>query len=305
MSNARYIQRSFRYGLFMSVGCVPLEKPASTCHVLLEDSELFEAVPPHARDQAFQDCVAQVLVLPAGDWAADDSPVELPDGIGLLILDGLIIRRTGMDGHFGAELLGGGDLLRPWQKAPDTLTLPLSTSRRVLSPTRVAVLDLAFAARAARYPQISGQLVARTMNRSRNLSVLMAIVHYPRVDTRLHALFWHLSGRWGRVRTDGVLLPLRLTHSVLADLIAARRPTVSSALAELSRRGVLSSSEEGWHLTGEPPHELFDPSTRLASPPSVRVLYPGVTPAEAEEILLPHSNGNPDPDISATANVDA
>lgn len=243
-----------------------LERPASTCHVLLEDAELFEAVPPQTRDQAFHDCVAQVISLPAGDWSADDSPVELSDGIGLLILEGLVIRRTGMDGHFGAELLGSGDLLRPWQKAPDTLTLPMSTSRRILSPTRVAVLDLAFAGHAAPYPQIAGQLVARTMNRSLNLSVLMAIVHYPRVDTRLHTLFWHLAERWGRMRADGVLLPLRLTHSVLADLIAARRPTVSSALAELSRRGVLSSSEEGWHLAGEPPRELFELDNRPASP---------------------------------------
>jgi CRP/FNR family cyclic AMP-dependent transcriptional regulator len=89
----------------------------------------------------------------------------------------------------------------------------------------------------------------------------MAIAHYPRVDTRLHTLFWHLAGRWGRMRPDGVLLPLRLTHSVLADLIAARRPTVSSALAELSRRGVLSSGEEGWHLRGEPPCELLELDT--------------------------------------------
>lgn len=242
----------------MSVGCLQAHEPASSCHVLFEDSGLFESVPAHARDQAFQDCVASVLVLPTGDWSADDSPVELSDGIGLLILDGLLIHRTGMDGYFGAELLGSGDLLRPWQAEPDATGLTMSTSRRVLSPTRVAVLDLAFAGRAARYPQIAGQLVARTMNRSRNLGLLMAIVHYPRVDTRLHALFWHLAGRWGRMRTDGVLLPLRLTHSVLADLVAARRPTVSSALAELSRRGVLRSTEEGWHLRGGPPGELLE-----------------------------------------------
>lgn len=253
----------------MSGGYVQLHEPAASCHVLFEDSGLFESVPAHARDQAFQDCIARVLVLPAGDWSADDSPVELSDGIGLLILDGLVIHRTGMDGYFGAELLGSGDLLRPWQADPDATALPMSTSRRVLSPTRVAVLDLAFAGRAARYPQIAGQLVARTMNRSRNLGVLMAIVHYPRVDTRLHTLFWHLAGRWGRMRADGVLLPLRLTHSVLADLIAARRPTVSSALSELARRGVLDSTEEGWHLRGGPPGELLELDALTGEKPGV------------------------------------
>ena len=103
------------------------------------------------------------------------------------------------------------------------------------------------------------------MNRTRNLGVLMAIVHYPRVDFRLQVLFWHLAERWGRMRADGVLLPLRLTHSVLADLIAARRPTVSSALAELSRRGVLTTTDEGWRLAGEPPRELIELSAQTAS----------------------------------------
>jgi len=198
------------------------------------------------------------MSLRTGAWLAEDTPAALCDGIGLLILEGLVIRRMGMDGRYGAELLGPGDLLRPWQEAADALTLPLRTSRKILTPTRIAVLDLEFAARAARYPQIAGQLVARAMNRTRNLGVLMAIHHHPRVDVRLHTLFWHLAERWGRMRADGVHVPLRLTHAVLADLIAARRPTVSSALADLSRRGVLAATDEGWHLTGEPPRELYE-----------------------------------------------
>lgn len=228
------------------------------CHVLLDDTDLCDAVPVRARDQAFQECVARVIALAPGAWSPDDTPVEMDDGIGLLILEGLVIRRMGMDGRFGAELLGRGDLLRPSQEATDALTLPLSTNRKVLAPTRIAILDLEFAGHAARYPQIATRLVARTMNRSRNLAVLMAIHQHPRVDVRLHTLFWHLAERWGRMRADGVHLPLRLTHSVLADLIAARRPTVSSALADLSRRGVLTCTGEGWHLTGESPRELYE-----------------------------------------------
>ena len=71
-------------------------------------------------------------------------------------------------------------------------------------------------------------------------------------------LLWHLAGRWGRVRSDGTVLPLRLTHTVLADLVAARRPTVTSALTELARRGLVRSSGDTWVLSGEPPGELID-----------------------------------------------
>jgi CRP-like cAMP-binding protein len=81
----------------------------------------------------------------------------------------------------------------------------------------------------------------------------MAIVHHARVDVRLHMLFWHLAARWGRVRGDGVTVPLRLTHTVLADLVAARRPTVTTALSELSRQGLVRSVDDGWLLSGEPP----------------------------------------------------
>lgn len=50
-------------------------------------------------------------------------------------------------------------------------------------------------------------------------------------------LLWHLADRWGRVRSDGVIVALDLTHSVLAELVAARRPTVTRSLSELADKG--------------------------------------------------------------------
>lgn len=69
-------------------------------------------------------------------------------------------------------------------------------------------------------------------------------------------LFWHLADRWGRVRPDGLIVPLRLTHTILADLVAARRPTVSVSLSDLTKRGLVVSTEDGWLLSGKPPSEL-------------------------------------------------
>jgi len=90
------------------------------------------------------------------------------------------------------------------------------------------------------------------------LDVPIGTVHQPRVDMRLHMLFWHLADRWGRVRADGTIVPLRLSHSVLADLVAARRPTVSSALSDLAERELVRPLDEGWLLSGEPPAELLE-----------------------------------------------
>jgi len=44
----------------------------------------------------------------------------------------------------------------------------------------------------------------------------------------------------------------------LADLIAARRPTVSTAVSDLARRGILCRVQRGWLLAGEPPGALFE-----------------------------------------------
>jgi hypothetical protein len=59
-------------------------------------------------------------------------------------------------------------------------------------------------------------LLARAVQRSHNLAVNMAIIRQPRVETRVCLLMWHRAGRWGRVRANAVVLPLRLTRSLLA-----------------------------------------------------------------------------------------
>src|SRR3954447_15194827 len=233
------------------------------CRVLEVDPGLSEAIPPERRDRAIAECVTSVVTLPTGRWR-NAPAVSGRGGIGLIVLDGLLVRRVGIDGRYGAELLGEGDLVRPWDGEDEVPTLPLTTAWRVLETARLAVLDELFTSRLADYPELGGGLVGRAIARSRNIAVNMAIVHQARVDVRLHMLFWHLASRWGRVGSGVVTVPLRLTHAVLAELAAARRPTVTSALTGLSKRGIVRSTEAGWVLTGEPPGELGDVA-RLAA----------------------------------------
>lgn len=245
-------------------------KPSEPCRVLEEDPDLAEAIPAEHRSQAILECLAATLSLPAGSRRVSRVTLDA-ESIGLLVLNGLLIRRVGVDGRFGAELLGAGDILRPWQGKDEPPLLAVSTGWRVIEPTRIAVLDKRFVRRMARYPQLSGALVGRALQRSRNLALNMAIVHHPRVDVRLQMTLWHLATRWGRVRSDGVSVPLRLTHSVLADLTAARRPTVSSALSELARRRLVQAVDDGWLLSGAPPGELVELG---AVPPSLTPTAP-------------------------------
>ena len=224
---------------------------ANVCWVLREDPELAETIEPARRAQATDALIAREVRIPVGEWRGRPIPVD--GGIGLLVLEGVLLHRVGIDNRYGAELVGEGDVLRSLLDEGDGSTLRLAAQWLVLEAARVAVLDERFVRQLARFPQVAGRLFGRSIQRSRQLAVNMAIVHQARVDLRLHLLFWHLAGRWGRVRSDGVLLPLHLTHAVLADLVAARRPTVTSALSDLNRRGLIRAVPDGWLLAGPPP----------------------------------------------------
>jgi CRP-like cAMP-binding protein len=64
---------------------------------------------------------------------------------------------------------------------------------------------------------------------------------------------WELADRYGTVRKDGVHVPLPMTHQVVSELAAARRPSVSGGLSRLAASGVVERVEDGWLLHGEPP----------------------------------------------------
>jgi CRP-like cAMP-binding protein len=227
------------------------------CRVLDEDPDLCAVIPEVDRLRARAHCLAPLLTVPRGTWKTDDMP-HMVSGVGLLVIDGLLIRSVGVDGRFGAELLGAGDLLRPWQGEDLESTVPHTTGWRVIERSRMAVLDERVAARLAAFPALTGAVAARVLSRARRLSLMMAIVHHPLVEVRLHMLLWHLADRWGRVRPDGVVVPLRLSHRILGDLVAAQRPSVTGALQRLGRRDLVRPMDQGWLLCGGPPWELLE-----------------------------------------------
>lgn len=222
------------------------------------DPDLVGTLPAVKLEPARSASVAAVITVQPGEWDTHAEADQARGGYGLLVLDGLLVRRVGFDGRFGAELLGAGDLLRPWESdGAAGGTLPFETTWRVMVATRAAVLDLAWASRMAAYPQVGGCLTGRALARSQRLATSMAIVQLPRLDDRLWMLFWELADRYGRVHPDGVHLDLPLTHELLSHLAAARRPSVSGALTRLAEQGRLIRSGRAWVLTGEPPENGF------------------------------------------------
>jgi CRP-like cAMP-binding protein len=214
-----------------------------------EDAGLLAAIPEPLAGAARQQLVARTTWVESGRWdpLANDLPADFGGWLGLFVLEGLLVREVRIDELRCCELLGPGDLLRPWDENEGAETIECQTAWRVLEPVRLALLDEAFARRAGRWPSIGGELLQRSLRRTRSQSVLLALTQARRADVRLRTLFAHLADRWGRVTPEGIVVPLRLTHRVIAQLTGLRRPSVSISLAELEREGeIVRLSKDAW-----------------------------------------------------------
>jgi CRP/FNR family cyclic AMP-dependent transcriptional regulator len=228
--------------------------------LLSADPDLGEHLAVEDLHRANEQLIARVLHVPAGRWDAaavidaDQSP------LGLLVLDGLLLRDLDLGRRSSTEVLGAGDLLRPWDVDGPMTELPLVARWTALESLTVAILDQRFLLAALRFPPIIDALFARAARRHRGLAVRLVVNQLVRLEDRLLLALWALAERWGRVTPDGVLIPMALTHSALARLVGARRPSVTSALGELSRDHLLERTEHGWLLRGDPAR-LVEPVT--------------------------------------------
>jgi CRP-like cAMP-binding protein len=225
--------------------------------VLEVDPDLAEGLDPEQEKVAGRHALARVDLLEPGEWRGDVEYPEAAGHLGLLIVDGIMSRTVKVADRSCVELLGPGDFLRPWVKVSPHSSIPLESHWYVVEPTRVAVLDRRFAQTMARWPEITGAVLDRVMIRSRWLAFHLAVCHLRRIESRLLVVLWHFADRWGRVGPQGVLLRLKITHELLAGVVGAQRPSVTTALGALRRSGLVESRPDGtWLLHGDPPDEL-------------------------------------------------
>jgi CRP/FNR family transcriptional regulator, cyclic AMP receptor protein len=188
--------------------------------------------------------------LQRGPW----QPTGEPPGahLGFMVLDGLIGRRVVVpDRGRSLELLGRGDLFSPWQEDSPSFSQVAWT---VIEPSWIAALDHNFASQVKDFPELLEALTDRALRRSRRIAVSAAIANTVGVEDRLLLLLWQLTELWGQKTRGGAVLPFRLSHQTLADLVGARRPTVTLALRGLADRDLLERGSGGeWILCGDPP----------------------------------------------------
>jgi CRP-like cAMP-binding protein len=218
------------------------EDPDLACHLDRDDVAL-----------AARQTVGFLEEVPPGTW----QPLPARKGRSLyggLVLSGLFVRELTIASGTTAELLGAGEVILPRDIHGDAPFINGRVVWTALEATRVAWLDAPFGLALRRWPELAAALLERSQQRSQRLALSQAISQFKRVDDRVLVLLWHLGERWGRVRPDGLLLPLRLTHRVIARLIGARRPSVTTAIGNLEQEGRLTRLEDGsWLLLGDAP----------------------------------------------------
>jgi CRP-like cAMP-binding protein len=232
-------------------------KPLGTVHLLDEDPSLFDLLPERQRHAARRALTASAYAVPAGAW----HPGALRDTdhphLGLLVLDGLLIRDVCVANTVCGELVGPGEMLRPWDAFGERAPMPLEIEWKVLEPVRIAVLDHDFAAVLSAWPELVHGFVERAVERSLSLALHVAIHCIRRVDISLLVLFSHLADRFGKVTPAGIAIRIGLTHEDLGKLVGATRQSISLALRELAVRGALRRRADGtWLLELDAPVEI-------------------------------------------------
>lgn len=239
----------------------PLGGAGVQINVLEADSELAEGIPADQLPFAKRSAMARVITLTRGLWDPEPTFAGGEGLLGILILDGLILRESSVGRASTGQLLGAGDVERPWQQDGLEASAVYRAVFKVLEPTPIAILDWSFASGTARWPSIMTELAARSARARRALAFQLTLMSIPRLDERLHLLLWHLADRWGTVEPLGVALRLRLTHEVLSRLVGAQRPSVSRALGVLQDQGlVIQRPGRTWLLMGAPPADAGRPS---------------------------------------------
>lgn len=217
--------------------------------VLALDAELARTLGPRRSAEATARLMADVLALARGSWEPGPPPSSPVGHLGLLVLEGMLLREVTLAGSPMAELLGPGDVLRPWDRDQSDALVPHDLRWVVVAPARLAVLDAKFTRHAAEFPEVLGTLVERASRRGDRIAMHQAVSHLTRVDDRLLALFWALAERFGRMTPDGVVVNIRLSHRALGSMIGARRPSVTTALGQLTTRGDVVRRDDGsWLL---------------------------------------------------------
>jgi CRP/FNR family transcriptional regulator, cyclic AMP receptor protein len=173
------------------------------------DRDLADLLDESALERARREALTRVQRLSPGEWDAAAALDTAAHHRGFLIIDGLLSRTVDVLGRRCVELVGHGDVMRPWQWDDEGSHVRAEVGWTVLEPSRLAVLDHRLVLRIVPWPQLGLELFNRGTRRAHHLAVALAIAHHQRVDDRLLLTLWHLASGGVASTATGSSCPCR------------------------------------------------------------------------------------------------
>lgn len=227
--------------------------------LLDEDPNLLQLLTERERPAAWRALTAESYLVEPGEWRPDRLADAEQTPFGLLVLDGLVLREVAVANTTCGELVGPGELLRPWDNFGNQAPTPFEIGWKAIAPLRIAVLDADFAQVLGMWPPLVNAFVDRAIERSHSLALHVAIHCIRRVDLSLLVLFSHLAERFGTATAEGMTIPVKVSQSDLGKLVGATRQSINGALRDLAESQALVQQPEGtWLMQHGATQELED-----------------------------------------------
>jgi CRP-like cAMP-binding protein len=212
--------------------------PAAAISLLDVLPEIAATIPSKDRELAERALMAPRLIARDADLA-DTLAHTGSNGFDFLVIEGVVLKETRLVNRAAVELLGPGDVLGPPLTAIHQIESRAVSRYLAHGPVTLAELGSRFRQAARRWPGLSDVLLDRLARQTHRASMHLAMLHLPRVEDRIIALFSDLAERFGQMTSEGVLIEVDLTHELIGRLVASRRPTVTIALQTLAADGTL------------------------------------------------------------------
>ena len=199
------------------------------------------------RDQVARHLLLPTVTVDAGPWdvrALDSAHGVEGKALGFLVLEGVIAMKVAVAGRTCTRLILAQDLLLLDGVEDDVL--PLRWSWAAIERATLVVFDQRLMVVTRRWPSLMTAIINRGALQARHALLQQAISQLPRVEDRLLGLLWAVADRRGVVRGSQIRIDLAITHETFAELIGARRPTVSLGLKKLAEDGLVSQDSRGW-----------------------------------------------------------
>lgn len=250
-----------------------LAAPAQTVsgvRLLEVDPELGERLTGDELREARQHALLASIALGPGRWELDrlrEDDAVRGEVHGLLMLSGVLMAEVSIAGQSCMRLVVPREIVLLDEL--DIAALPTGWGMVVPRYARLVVLDDRLLVIAQHWPRLLSAILKRAGQHTQHGLLQQAISQLPRVEHRLLALLWSIAEWQGVVRPDGVWVPMTLTHETLAQMVGARRPTVSLGLRALAEQGMLRAEKDGWLIAADSV-QLLSPSSQEAAPGDVR-----------------------------------